>query len=123
MEDTSNVRVNYINKEIESHRLWGNSTNDISDGYHTFGELYYHRMVLFLAVQKAHKDISWKSKQHSDGTMFKGYFIVGINTPEGVYSYHYEDRYWGLFGDIEELEFAPEYDGHTPSDIGRLLSL
>lgn len=116
-------RINKINKNIQKHIRFGGNTDDIYDGYHTFGELYYHRMVLFLTIQKANKKISWKSKKHHDGTMFSGYFVVGIDTPKGQYSYHYELKFWDVFEDIKELDFAPEYDGHKPSDIDRLLSL
>ena len=112
-----------INEQILEYKKTGWSTKDISDKWHTFGELYYHRMILFLAIQKAHKEVSWKSKQHHDGTMFDDSFIVGIETPEGQYSYHYNLEYWDLFNDIEELDYAPEYDGHKPEDIHRLLSL
>ena len=56
--------------------------------------------------------------------MFDGMFIVGIETPDGQATYHYDlDPYWDMF-DCRELERAPEWDGHTPADaierIGRL---
>lgn len=95
---------------------------DLSDGYHTFNELYYHRAVLFSIICNQNKDISWKSKLHSDGTMYNGMFIVGINTPEGQYSYHYDLNLWSLF-DVKELDKAPQYDGHLPEDIDRLKSI
>jgi hypothetical protein len=94
----------------------------ISDGYHTFNELYYHRMILFSVICNHHKDIAWKSWKHADGTMFDDYFIVGITTPKGDYTYHYQKQYWNIF-DVKELEFAPEWDGHQPKDIDRLLSI
>lgn len=97
-------------------------TGDLSDGYHTFNELYYHRAVLFSIICNQNKDISWKSKLHSDNTMYDGMFIVGINTPEGQYSYHYDINLWSLF-DVKELDKAPEYDGHLPKDIERLKSI
>lgn len=85
----------------------------ISDGDHTFDELYHHRAILTALVCQAHKDKCWKSKLHSDGTMFDNYFIVGINTPEGPATYHYPiAQYWNLF-DVQELERAPEWDGAT----------
>lgn len=94
-----------------------------SDGYHTFNELYHHRAILFAVICNANKDKAWKSKKHSDGTMYDGMFIVGINTPHGEYTYHYDiEPYWKLF-DVKTLEFAPEWDGHKPEDIDRLLSL
>ena len=67
-------------------------------------------------------NLSWKSKLHEDGTMFKDYFIVGINTPEGTFTYHYHIKHWDKFN-ILELEKAPYYDGHTPDDITRLYSI
>ena len=99
-------------------------TGDTSDGYHTFNELYHHRAVLFSVIVKAFPDKAWKSKQHNDGTMYDGMFIVGIDTPEGQATYHYDiDPYWDMF-ECSELERAPEWDGHTPAQaierIGRL---
>lgn len=113
----------WINSQILAFKDTGWSAKDISDKWHTFDELYYHRMILFLTIQKAHLDKSWKAKQHHDGTMFDDSFIVGIETPQGQYSYHYDLEFWDLFHDIKELEKAPEYDGHVPSDVTRLLSL
>lgn len=97
-------------------------TGELSDGYHTFNELYYHRAVLFSVICNSHKDIAWKSKKHHDGTMYNGMFIVGIDTSQGQYSYHYDMNIWSMF-DVKELEYAPKFDGHKPSDIDRLLSL
>ena len=54
--------------------------------------------------------------------MAGGWFIVGIDTPEGSYTYHYEDNYFSLF-DCEELECGKHWDGHTEKDVTRLLSL
>ena len=90
-----------------------------SDGYHTFKELYHHRAVLFSVICKAFHEKAWKSKLHSDGSMFDGMFIVGINTPEGQATYHYDiDPYWNMFV-VRELDRAPEFDGHTPDDAIR----
>ena len=95
-----------------------------SDGYHTFNELYHHRAVLFSVIVKAFSDKAWKSLRHHDGTMYDGMFIVGIDTPDGQATYHYDiDPYWDMF-ECRELERAPEWDGHTPAQaierIGRL---
>ena len=56
--------------------------------------------------------------------MFDGMFIVGIKTPYGQATYHYDiDPYWDMF-DVFEYDRAPEWDGHTPDmaieRIGRL---
>lgn len=90
-------------------------TGETSDGYHTFNELYHHRAVLFSVIVKAFPERAWKARQHHDGTMYGGMFIVGIDTPEGQASYHYDiDPYWDMF-ECRELERAPEWDGHTPA--------
>jgi hypothetical protein len=54
--------------------------------------------------------------------MFDDYFIVGIETPQGQYTYHYHLDNWNHF-DVQELEKAPKWDGHKPEDITRLLTL
>lgn len=94
----------------------------INDGSHSFNELYYHRMILFAVVCNKNKAKTWKSKKHADGSMYDNYFIVSIETPEGQYSYHYHIDNWNFF-DVKELERAPEWDGHQPKDVKRLLSL
>lgn len=96
---------------------------NISDGYHTYNELYHHRMILFSIICRQNKDKSWRSKLHADGTMFPNYFIVGIDTSEGQFSYHYHEENWSYFQGIGELDNAPPWDGHQSSDITRLLSL
>ena len=97
---------------------------NVSDGYHTFNGLYYQRMVLFATLVKQNKDKSWKSLRHEDGELCfgGGWFIVGIDTPSGSYTYHYEDNFWSMF-DCQELPVAKHWDGHTEKDVTRLLSL
>lgn len=96
--------------------------NNIKDNFHTMSELYFNRLILFSVIVKQFKDKAFKSKKHEDGSMFEDFFIVGLETPQGQYSYHYHIKYWDMF-DCKELEYAPEYDGHESSDIGRLYSL
>lgn len=99
---------------------------DVSDGYHTFNELYHHRAVLFAALCNLYPDYAWKSKQHDDPNfpMYDGMFICGINAPDGQATYHYDiDPYWDMF-DVPELPRAPKFDGHTPAmAIERIRSL
>jgi hypothetical protein len=99
---------------------------EVSDGYHTFNELYHHRAVLFSVICNDRPTLAWKSKQHHDGTMYDGMFIVGIETPDGQATYHYDiEPYWDMFC-VPELPQAPEWDGHTPAQaierIGKLSS-
>lgn len=103
------------------------ATNDIgefSDGYHTFNSLYYQRMILTAALVKAHSDIAWKSHYHEDGSepFGGGWFIVGFSTPQGEYTYHYQDEFWDMF-ECTELDVGKHWDGHTEDDVTRLLSM
>ena len=89
---------------------------EFSDGYHTFNELYHHRAVLFSAICNMFPEKAWKSKLHDTGDMYDGMFIVGIETEQGQATYHYDiEPYWDMFK-VKELDKAPKYDGHTPSD-------
>ena len=105
--------LNSFSTYISEHK------GDISDGYHTFNELYDHRAALTAALFKSlPSDTVYKSKKHHDGTMYDGMFIVGTNLPGiGAISYHYDlDPWWDIFN-IREVENAPEWDGHTPNDV------
>lgn len=99
-------------------------TGGTSDGYHTFDELYDHRAKLFSVIVKTFADRAWKSRLHHDGSMYDGMFIVGIDTPDGQATYHYDiDPYWLMF-DCRELPRAPKWDGHTPAQaIERIAGL
>lgn len=98
---------------------------DLSDGFHTFNGLYEQRLILFAALVKAYKDKAWKSYRYEDGELCfgGGWFIVGIDTPEGSYTYHYENKHWNMF-DCVDLRRAKHWDGHTEDDAEtRLMSL
>ena len=98
---------------------------ELSDGFHTFNGLYEQRMILFAALVKAYKNKAWKSYRHEDGEYCfgGGWFIVGIDTPEGSYTYHYENKYWDMF-DCVDLPRAKHWDGHTEAEAEtRLMSL
>lgn len=116
-----------INNLIIESKLSGEiSTKEISDGHHTFGDLYRHRIILFCTLCNLLPELSWKSKKHFDeenDPMFNGSFIAGINTPEGIATYHIKLKYWELFK-VTELERAPKYDSYSSEDvIDRILSL
>ena len=58
-------------------------------------------------------------KKHFDeekDPMFNDNFIAGINTPDGIVTYHIKLKYWEMFS-IPELERAPKYDGYDSSDV------
>lgn len=100
----------------QGYRKIPDNIGDFSDGYHTFNELYHHRAVLFSVICNMFPEKAWKSKLHDTGDMFDGMFIVGIETEQGQATYHYDiEPYWDMFK-VKELEKAPKWDGHTPSD-------
>lgn len=105
--------IQSMTEHISKHK------GQLSDGYHTFDELYDHRAALTAALFKSlPSGTVYKSKHHSDGTMYDGMFIVGTELPTGkLISYHYDlDPWWDIFN-IREVEYAPKWDGHTPDDV------
>lgn len=116
------IGVRKIDHDENGNEVWLTNLKDVSDGYHTFEELYYHRMMLFATICHTYKDKAWKSMLHADGTMYSNSFIVGVETPEGQYTYHYNKEFYDVFN-VKELDRAPAYDGHQPKDIVRLDSL
>ena len=95
----------------------------MSDGYHTFADLYEQRLILSAALAKNNPN-AWKSKRHEDGSVpfGGGWFIMGFDTDEGCYTYHYELKDWDLF-QCKELDKGKPWDGHTSKDVRRLLSM
>lgn len=100
-------------------------TNKISDGYHTFGELYEHRITLFKVLcrllidrPKSHFTV-WRSKFHSDETpVFDGWFIAGIGLLKGSQiTYHLPISEWDEWDFVHTLNYAPTFDGHTSNDV------
>lgn len=97
---------------------------DLSDGNHTFNDLYHQRCILFATLVNIFPEISWKTRRHDDGELCFGgkNFLVCIDTPAGPYSYHYPLEDWDRFN-CQEIEKAKPFDGHTDKDVERLLSL
>jgi hypothetical protein len=95
---------------------------EVSDSYHTMSELYTHRVMLFVALMKCNKDLSWKSRLHNDGTSFDGWFIAGMNLPSGNITYHIPDTFWDMIEDINTVEKSPPWDGHTGDDVIKRLN-
>lgn len=96
---------------------------EVSDGYHTFNELYEYRLLynaaLFNEFAKQGMYDVHKSKRHSDGEIPFGdpnWFIVMAELPTGQVSNHYEMKDWDKF-QVPEKEFSNKWDGHSPKDV------
>lgn len=101
----------------------------VSDGYHTFKELYKHRVSLFVALCNTYVQLEyhpsqkkvWKSRLHSDGTMFDKMFIAGIWTEKwDTLTYHLPISKWDKLY-CDEIPNSPEWDWHTSDDVLVLL--
>lgn len=95
----------------------------LSDGYHTFDELYEFRKMYNAAAFNAWAkeglyDVH-KSIRHSDGIecFGGGWFIVMAILPTGQVSNHYRMEDWDLFQCPEEMIVKYPYDGHTAQDV------
>jgi len=106
----------------------GANTNEISDGYHTFKELYDSRIALFICLASMCKKkgmLVWRSRVHADGTSFPGWFLLGISREPGEQiTYHLPDELWDKCNFAYDLPKSVHFDGHTTGDvITRLLKL
>lgn len=107
--------------------LQKNDTIDIgkiSDGYHTFDELYDHRVRLYITLckllcQDCFTQIVWHSDVQSDGSSWAGWFLLGIGvTPCNQITYHLPMQYWDEVHAFSSFKAkAPDFDGHTSADV------
>lgn len=105
-------------------RITKADTNQINDGFHSFKQLYDHRIGLFIALcreynaNRDHDKRVWKSQLHSDGSSMDGWFVMGIGTKRGEQiTYHLPMVIWNKLEDIKTLKKAPKFDGHTPDEV------
>ena len=99
-------------------------TGNQSDGYHTFNELYAHRVRLFACLMHAYRASAWWSFSHADGGDMPGWIIAGIDTPAGTATYHLPESEIDNLPAGTNIAFGKEWDGHTADDVlERLLSL
>ncbi len=111
----------------------------ISDGYHTFDELYAHRIALFKALCKMasqtietsdngaysfsdKEDSIWYSEIHNDGSFMEGWFIAGLSLADGrQITYHIPNSELSDWPGVQVLR-APKWDGHTSADVLKRLA-
>jgi len=113
------------NRKLELMPALEAVSGETSDGYHTFNELYEHRITLWIALCKQtstnvdpDSGAVWRSKLHSDGTAFDGWFILGMGYRQGCQmTYHLPDSKWKDTAFARTLQRAPRFDGHTSSDV------
>lgn len=99
----------------------GQQVGQVSDGYHTFDQLYEHRTLLFCTLMNQLKDISWHSKFHNDGSTYENWFIAGMELPSGTITYHLPGYLKPYLSQIKELPKAPPWDGHKAEDVVKRL--
>jgi len=120
--------IEKINEEIKQN-INNIDTDLISDGWHTFGELYNHRSLLFIKLCKllSNKDdyFVYKSKKHFDGSQMGGCFNLGIRLPDNTYiAYHIFDKEWSMCDFAKELEKSPIEGKYTSNDaINNLMKI
>lgn len=95
--------------------------NDISDGYHTFKEIYNHRKILYilLCIQHANQ-CYWADHKEWNS------IVLVWNSEKGQISYHVSYDMKPMFQDhIKEIPFSEhKYDGHSSEDVlHRLMAL
>ena len=124
-----NEQIIYLKENVE-----GFEENEISDGYHTFNELYEFRKMYNAAlfnewgksadrlIEEEGKYSVHKSWRHHAGELCfpnssQRWFIVSANLPSGLISNHYKEKDWDLFK-VPEVEKALfPFDGHTGKDV------
>lgn len=94
-----------IEGSVESFALNSNKFEivgdiEVSDCYHTFDELYAHRIMLFLWLARLLG--GWKSKIDFYGNSIDGWFYLGVPLNDKYIAYHIPDRYWDRI-DVEVL--------------------
>lgn len=113
--------------EVDGYKLQlpaGTRPGQVSDGYHTFDDLYAHRCRLFVTLMRLQTYRAFWSHRHSDGSTYEGWILAGIMTQAGWVTYHLPESEIANLTMVRELERAPEWDGHTSDDVlERLLTL
>jgi len=90
-----------------------------SDWYHTFKELYAHRIALFIALIKCNPKISWRANNNDDWTNREWRFVAWIHLDSWDITYHLpQDKRTELdwYGITTTLN-APKRDWHTSDDV------
>ncbi len=99
---------------------------DISDGYHTFGELYDHRCLLFIALcLHALGMAPYWVEEHCPGWDLLVANLLLKNGERTQISYHVPSKYRHLY-QSSIARCLPEdhkFDGHTSEDVLKRLEV
>jgi hypothetical protein len=90
-------------------------TENVSDGNHTFEELYDHRNYLFLALMKS---LPRKECNKWIADCGDGWFLAGIVLDCGTISYHMKiDKFWRIatLSGAKVFPVPPAWDGAPAS--------
>jgi len=103
-----------------SEKIFKIVNGDISDGYHTFDELYKHRCLLWICyvLSDGCPGKAYWVKEH-----FKGWDLIVVDTEHGQISYHVPMEKRFMYETLEQRESNTEYDGHTSNDVIERLTL
>ena len=95
-----------------------------SDWYHTFKELYEHRISLFISLIKCNPTISWRANNNDDWWHRDWYFVAWMHLPNGDISYHLPEDKWTTLDWlwIATTLNAPKRDWYTASDVVKRLN-
>ncbi len=95
----------------------GTEKGQISDGYHTFDELYDHRNLLFINLCLSRSNTCWYKE---DDAAYPGWFCLYMKTLHGQISYHIPNKYLPLVeGKLTGKQQS--WDKHTKDDVLTIL--
>jgi hypothetical protein len=108
--------------EYQDH-LYSDNVGELSDGYHTFNELYHQRALLSAGFfnQLPSEYRPHKARKHYNNALQieecfgGGWFIVMAELPTGQVSEHFEEKYWDLFN-LPVQECCNLWDRHTTKE-------
>ena len=132
------TEIQAVNDNLQDLKdSWRIDIGTVSDGDHTFTELYEHRYHLYIALCKSYcttryhgtiLDKTWKQKftcnksyKHDDWSSFEWYFIMQLETPHWQISYHLPNALWNTCAFASTLEKSKTWDGHTSDDVLEIL--
>lgn len=113
------------------------NVGSLTDGYHSFNELYEHRHALMCSLMSLAEACpiegisTFKTRKNDAKESMDGWFIAGINlrfiesqNEDGSYNtkpaqitYHMPDRLWDMLVNTPEIEYNADYDGHSSNDV------